>query len=259
MVKRKTNNNEGPGLLIEVSHMTRQIILKRKRLLREGGHRSLSALTFRGGKSWLAGAMKAPNANPWDAAHEMANRLKSEFGEQVYVEPDGKPGRYHELMSSSGSGGTVSGSSLHPGSIDFGMGSSHSSNSPLNHIGIGNSGRLVGAGPQPPNPNDFLPRHSHGVGASAMNSSGVTPDTGSRAPSTTFPTLATVAGWNDLPEMTRAMMEVEAAQLSQSGFHHVAGIEVVDDVSRLLMLARQPNLSKTLKRFLNSERAQLVA
>ena len=257
MVKHKAKNNEGPGLLIEVSHMTRQIILKRKRLLREGGHRSLAALTFRGGKSWLAGAMKAPNANPWDAAHEMANRLKSEFGEQVYVEPDGKPGRYHELMSSD-SGGTVSGSNLHPGSMDFGMGNSHASNFPLSHIGISNSGRSVGAGPQPPNPNDFLPRHSHGIGAS-VDPRGVNPDTASRAPSTTFPTLATVAGWNDLPEMTRAMMEVEAAQLSQSGFHHVAGIEVVDDVSRLLMLARQPNLSKALKRFLNSERAQLVA
>lgn len=239
MTRTSNKKANGPTMLIELPHVTRIIILKRGRLLRDCGSRSLSFLQTRGDKSWLVGSLANPFLNSWDASHDLARRLHQEFGEHVYVEPDGKPGRYHELASLGDSGlGAMSPSdagsagSLCQGGISGG--------------GMVNHGGLF----RPPSHHDFLPNVGAGFNTGSGNLSGSEPDL--NGPRTTFPALATVPGWDELHECTKAMFEVEAAQITRDGYQAITGITVVDDASRIVALALQPNISKSLKRFLGA-------
>lgn len=239
MTRTSNQKATGPTMLIELPHVTRVIILKRGRLLRDCGSRSLSFLQTRGDKSWLVGSLAEPFLNAWDASHDLARRLKQEFGAHVYVEPDGKPGRYHELASLGDSGlGAMSAS-------DTGSAGSLGHSNTFGGFGMVNQGGLF----RPPSHHDFLPN----VGAGFTGSGGLSgsePDL--NGPRTTFPALSTVPGWDELHECTKAMFEVEAAQITRDGYQVVTGITVVDDASRIVALALQPNISKALKRFLGS-------
>ncbi len=227
-------------MLIELPHVTRIIILKRGRLLRDCGSRSLSFLQTRGDKSWLVGSLANPFLNSWDASHDLARRLHQEFGAHVYVEPDGKPGRYHELASlgDSGLGAMSPPEAAFPGSLGYGGISGG--------FGMTSQGGLF----RPPSHHDFLPNVGAGFNTGSGNLSGSEPDL--NGPRTTFQALATVPGWDELHECTKAMFEVEAAQITRDGYQAITGITVVDDASRIVALALQPNISKALKRFLGA-------
>lgn len=80
-------------LLVELPSMLGHIVTKRGRLLRDGGSRGVSTLLKSKDKSWLATSIEASG---WDAAHEVAAKLKREFGRSVYVERD-EEGRFCEL------------------------------------------------------------------------------------------------------------------------------------------------------------------
>ncbi len=239
MTRTSNKKANGPTMLIELAHVTRIIILKRGRLLRDCGSRSLSFLQARGDKSWLVGSLASPWPNAWDASHDLARRLKQEFGEHVYVEPDGKPGRYHELASLG----------------DSGLGASPSeegSAGSIGHSGISGGFGMTNQGGlfRPPSHHDFLPNVGAGFNTGSGNLSGSEPDL--NGPRTTFPALATVPGWDELHECTKAMFAVEAAQITRDGYQAITGITVVDDASRIVALALQPNISKALKRFLRA-------
>jgi len=243
MTKTKKTAVTGPTLLVEISHLTRVIVLKRGRLLRDEGSLSLSLLQTRGSKSWIVSRLAPPQSNVWEAAHELCGRLKREFGEEVYVEPDGKPGRYHDLMLG---GGPAEATASNTFESEMGSASRHSGVSQVNGLF------------RPPSAHDFLPKSPVGdFGMGGMGSSGPGPD--SNGPSTTYPALATVPGWNDLPDTKKAMFEVEAAQATHEGYQAMTGIVVIDDASRLISLAMQPHISKQLKGFLNAGLANLAA
>lgn len=248
-------------LLVEMPSMLGNIVTKRGRLLRDGGSRGVSTLLKSKDKSWLATTIEASG---WDAAHKVAAKLKREFGQSVYAEPDGE-GRFRELTSPEtngafdnelgadlgmpGMGASGPGASPHFGS----SGSPFGANSDL-FGGIGGFCRNNSRSNDPfsanmphiPSATDFLPKHvtdMMGMGASKEASA-------SRKKSLKFAALHTVSGWLELAESTQKMFEVEAAQLMNNGFQSEAGLDVVDDYSALVVLAFQPGISHALRNFI---------
>lgn len=92
--------NKSSQLLIELPSMLSHIVTKRGRVLRDGGSSGVSTLLKEKSKAWVATSVAATTKKqPWDEAHEVAAKLKKEFGSAVYVEPDGTAGRFQELTS----------------------------------------------------------------------------------------------------------------------------------------------------------------
>lgn len=271
----KKESTQQTQLLIELPSMHAHIVTKRGRLLRDGGSRGVSTLLKSKDKSWLATTIERnTNANGWNAAHEVAAKLKREFGRSVYVEPDGE-GRFRELTNpnaakaddnafgSSGDFGLTGaagmndrGASPFGGAMSpFGVSDLGSGSDPFGGIGgfgvRGNrnsSDPFAAHMPHIPSAADFMPKHvADMMGLGANKESGG----GSKKKSLKFAALHTAYGWSELAEPTQMMFEVEAAQLMNNGFQSQVGLEVVDDYSALVVLALQPAISHALRNFID--------
>ena len=264
-------------LLIELPSMLSHIVTKRGRVLRDGGSSGVSTLIKDTSKAWVATSVPSSAKKlPWDEAHEVAAKLKKEFGSAVYVEPEALAGRFHQLTSPSpeqpdefGTHQNPLVAATSPGPTGFGTGAtgfegmfthnfdpmaisgvSQRGNSrgstsfgPGASLGLGSSlDPLAGhmhLGPHIPSAADFLPKE-----VAQMLGQTEAPAQASLE----FAPLHFAEGFSELPEATQKMFEVEAAQLMTSA--QSVGINIIDDYSALVALALQPDISKALRKFL---------
>lgn len=262
-----------PSFLIEMSHAMRHIIMKRSYFLRSTRARTLFCREQIAGKSWLEVSLVEKPKNdvlPWDQAHNLAERFKSELKADVFIEPAHEVGRHHQLTaakdfaspfadsehSNGGAfnfdpmagifGGSVRRSGPGGGQFDIaGMGVSGMSGVPgmpnipgLPNIGGANSPFNIG-GMQNQNPTDFLPAHVRealSFGADKKNSE------------ITLPALRELPAFCELPEAIRNMFEVEAVQVLQGMMAQVGTSEHSEQ--SLVALTKLDNVSRRLKRFL---------
>lgn len=259
--------NKSSQLLIELPSMLSHIVTKRGRVLRDGGSSGVSTLLKEKSKAWVATSVAATTKKqPWDEAHEVAAKLKKEFGSAVYVEPDGTAGRFQELTSPGTSLDFDSKEGADPfagrpfGQQQFGQGQNQNIGGFAGLVNIGcraSRGQPGGLGgfdsmmgmPSIPSPTDFLPKQVCDLmGAKST-------DGKAGKPKLSFPALRSAPGFSELPEAPQQMFEVEAAQLMNNGYQSQTGLDVVDDYSAIVVLALQNGISKALKKFVEQATA----
>ena len=89
-----------PAFYIELSPHLRQIVMKRAYFLRGLRTRTMFCLEKIAGKAWLEITLieKAKaEILPWDSAHNVAEKFKSELKADIFVEPASEVGRHHQL------------------------------------------------------------------------------------------------------------------------------------------------------------------
>jgi hypothetical protein len=263
-------------LLIELPSMLSHIVAKRGRVLRDGGSSGVSTLMKDKTKAWVATSVpSSANKLPWDEAHEVAAKLKKEFGSAVYVEPQATAGRFRQLTSPNstptepdnmgsmpanpllaatsagprGFGALAAG----PGSMfaptlnPMALGGDHKGGQAAFGLPAGGSDQLAGHMPQMPSIADFLPKEVADLLVQA--------DKGSSGIELDWPAIRSAHGFVDLPTATQMMFEVEAAQLMNNGYQPQVGLDIIDEYSALVVLAMQPNISKVLRKFLDTATA----
>jgi len=92
---------EDKSVFLEASFQIKAIATKRQHLLRTRATHSLSVMHKAGSKIWLKVSVPSKGSDSeltWDLAHDMSERIRSEFGEFIYVEPADQYGRFGELL-----------------------------------------------------------------------------------------------------------------------------------------------------------------
>lgn len=247
-------------LLVELPQTISHIVQKRGRVLRDGSCKGISVRLKGRNSSWLETSVTAKSELPWDAAHNLAAKLKKEFGVSVYVEPESLPGLFHELTThnfdrhdawfSGPLAVLTQNKQPNQGPACF-LGSNTGLSNPGQdtgvHLNIGDP--LTSIMPQNQSPLDFLPQQ-------ARNAIGMCDRyTTELQMSLDFPPLASAQGFQNLSESIQKMFEVEAAQLMNNVSQSHIGLNETADYSALSVLAMQLGISKTLRTFL--ERATL--
>jgi len=229
------------------------------------------------GKSWLEVSLveKArADALPWDQAHGLADRLRAELKTDMFVEPASESGRHHQLTTpveaadpfnaakqfaggNQNSGfdwqdpmaGMFGGSGNGRGSAGaFGMGQISGMPGMPNIPGMPKfgGGSLGFGGAQ--SATDFLPAHvKEALSFGETKSSKII-----------LPSLRQLPAFNDLPEATRNMFEVEAVQVLRENMMPQIGTSEHGGES-LVALFHASKLSKRLKQFLAQSLAQAPA
>lgn len=263
-----------PTFYIELSPHLRQIVMKRAYFLRGLRTRTMFCLEKIAGKAWLEitliGKAK-PEILPWDSAHSVAEKFKTEFKADVFVEPASEVGRHHQLTAApeahdpfsgrpganegnnafgfqdpfagiSGMLGVSQGRSTVPGfSGVTGMPGMQNIAGLPNIPGMPNipglpNGSAFGLGSDS---NDFLPAHVRE--ALAMG----------EKQSETVPALRALPAFHELSEAKRNMFEVEAMQALRRASSEFVQLSMLEHSQQsLVALLSDAGVSRRLKRFL---------
>lgn len=271
-------NQENPvmDLLIEASNTAATLILKRRKLFRNGGSALVNLLKNVENHSWLKVSIPVTdiNRNGWDLAHETAARFKKELGQAPYIEPDKVGGRF-DTMNSEGRepkpdhGATKSAFGVHdpqsminnlmPQTGQIGLPSGFSI---PGMTGMPGMPGVQGFGGMPgfSGPGAADPFMTAGFGRGSGGHAGIQDPNkeimeilkgtgfGTEFREISVPAMQEVPGWEKLAANTGRMLEVEASQLLLSQMPGVA-LELHSKES-LRAVAEMEACSNVLRRFL---------
>lgn len=257
-------------MLIETSPQAKMLMLKRRRLFVMGSNIPVRPLRCPDkSQAWVNVSIARPgSANPWDMAHDLANRVKAELGQSVFIEPDtGEQSRFAALHIPKRKKNSSSKAAMKAllGQKSKGASASNAAASLLGMSGGASNQGMFGANPMAgmagmpgmgnmmpsiPDPlSDVLPQGV--MEALSMQEEMRTPqgDDDIDDSKMVLETLESLPGWAELEQAKRHMFEAEARQLhSYIKTQPITPEDRTADITTALI--RSPSISKPLKGFL---------
>lgn len=237
-MKNTKGSKQAPAFLLEVGGATAQIVLRRRYLLRTQSTKALQQVNRLGASHWLRviSDRKVEKSMLWSFAHGLADRLREELGEDVYVEPELSYGRLKEMLTPAEPMKTLPGNSFGGGGNGFHHGLFQPKSDFFSTPGFSDV-ELPGI-PKIPTFEDLLPPQAR---ESLKLFQG-----GSRL---SVPALRETAGWCELSTAKQRMFEVEAAQLIEKLFPENL-FEARNSVLSLSAVASHEDCSRALSRYI---------